>query len=255
MPKQTRIMSNPGHLWSLILILIPICTSCQGLSPRERFPLVVGTTEGIDHCTPITSRSPCRRNSPIQGWVASCCLSKMQPCDHPTDNLKKRFNFSHKALKAKYVAGNRNWDELPSAVVLLLWLLGSVWIFFPMGKLHRRGRNGSSGIRTPGNPKKIICNCNYLTQALCFCSGNLSSLLYCSLWLHPISQINRAEQFKLISTWSFLPRILKFSIIPFYFPVRWWAVTGLFLNKARIGGREKCDLLGTLKKSQDSLKS
>lgn len=208
----------------------------------------------MDHCTAITSRSPGWRNSPSQGWLALCCLSKIQAGHHSTDTpRKKRFILSHKALKAKYFAGNRKWGELLPAVVLLLWLWGRGLILFPMEKTHRRGGNESSGIRTPGSPKKIICN--YLTQPLCFCSGNLSLLLDCSLWLHPISQINRAEQFKLISTFGSLPRILKFSIIPSYLPVHWWAATGLFLNKARIGGREKCDLLGALKKSQDPLKS
>lgn len=145
--------------------------------------------------------------------------------------------------------------ELLSAVVVeLLCLLGSVLIFFLVGKLHKRGGNGSNGNRTPGSPEKIICKHNYLTQVLCFHSGNLSLLVCCSLWLHPFAQINRAERFKLILTFSFLPCILKFSIILFYFSVHWWAVTGLFLNKASIGAGEKCDLLGALKKSQDFLR-
>lgn len=110
--------------------------------------------------------------------------------------------------------------ELLSAVVAELpCLLGSVLIFFLVGKLHKTGRNGSNGNGTPGSPTKIICKHNYLIYALCFHSGNLSLFLYCSLWLHPISQINRAEQFKLILTFSFSPRILKFSIILFCFSV------------------------------------
>lgn len=91
--KQASTMSNPGHFWPLILILIPICIFCRGLNPRERFPLTVGTTEGINHCTPPTSPSPGTGNSPSQGWAALCCLSKIQACDHPTDTPRKGLIF------------------------------------------------------------------------------------------------------------------------------------------------------------------
>lgn len=65
----------------------------------------------------------------------------------------------------KYFASSMNLirisgELLSAAVVELPCLLGSVLIFFLVGKLHKRGRNGS---RTPGSPKKIICKHNYLT--------------------------------------------------------------------------------------------
>lgn len=97
--KQTRIMSTPGNLWPLILILIPTCICCQGSSPRERFPFAVVTTRGHQslHIHQLTETTASSKG--MLPWSF-----EMQACVCPTDCMYRahlretRFNFSHTEL-------------------------------------------------------------------------------------------------------------------------------------------------------------
>lgn len=95
------IMSIPGNRCPLVLILVPIYTCYQGLSPRGRLPLVWVPLEGINHHKPISSSSPHKSNSLIWGDASlvfqntGVCPSHSQIAQ-PSPWEKKRFIlFSH----------------------------------------------------------------------------------------------------------------------------------------------------------------